>query len=139
MMSCGTSSRYGSSLLLKKADFSIQGVVVRAMRNFLSRAGEEVFMTALLCGLFKGPQHDVATCHSRVQRLLGGFLSCQRGLHFLGPDIAHLHHVSEPQAARILGRLLVGELLERRLQDRVLLIEAVPLGLFIRRLCDWAV
>ena len=26
MMSCGTSSRYGSSLLLKTADFSIQGV-----------------------------------------------------------------------------------------------------------------
>src|SRR5258707_13488844 len=99
MMSCGTSSRYGSSLLLKKADFSIQGVVVRAMRNFLSRAGEEVFMTALLCGLFKGPQHDVATCLSRVQRLLVGFLSCNRGPHFSGTDSAYFYAVLELQAS----------------------------------------
>src|SRR5713226_3139285 len=98
MMSCGTSSRYGSSLLLKTADFSIQGVVVRAKRDFLSRTGEEVIIDGLLCGLFKCPQHRIATCHGSVERFLGGFLSCQRALHFLGPDIAHLHHVAEPQA-----------------------------------------
>src|SRR5258708_36614841 len=54
MISCGTSSRYGSSLLLKKADFSIQGdllvqmscsevLEMHALRdNSLSEQGEGV-------------------------------------------------------------------------------------------------
>src|SRR5216684_6324683 len=56
MMSCGTSSRYGSSLLLKNADFSIQGdlliqkscsevLELHAMRRQLPlRTGEGVVM-----------------------------------------------------------------------------------------------
>src|SRR5882724_651038 len=136
MMSCGTSSRYGSSLLVKKADFSIQGdllvqkscseiLEMRAMRRQLPlRTRRGSCWGRLLCGLFKRPQHHVATRHRGVERFLGGFLTGKCGLHFLGPDVAHLHHVAEAQAARVLGRLLVGELLERRLQDRVLLVKA---------------
>src|SRR6266403_3165029 len=94
MMSCGTSSRYGSSLLLKTADFSIQGdlfiekaffiqqaffihkaLAFRSMRDFLSRPGEEAFVGGLLCGLFKRSQHGVATRHGSVERLLGGLLA----------------------------------------------------------------
>ena len=67
---------------------------------------------------------------------LAVFWPAERGLDLLGPDVAHLHHVAEAQAARILGRLLVGELLQRRLQNRVLLVEAGRLGLLVGRLGD---
>src|SRR3981081_1002215 len=96
VMSCGASRRYGSSLLLKTADFSIQDVAAfGAMRDFLSRAGEEVFMRGLLCGLFKGSQHGITARHGRIERFLGGLLPGKRSLHFLGPDVTHLPHVSE--------------------------------------------
>src|SRR5712672_2251826 len=123
MMSCGTSSRYGSSLLLKNADFSIQCdlliqkscsevLEIRAMRRQLplrTRRGSRY--GRLLCGLFKCPQHDVATRHGSVERLLGGFLTGKRSLHFLGPDIAHLHHVSERRPREFsVGSLLVSSL-----------------------------
>src|SRR6476469_8024817 len=132
MMSCGTSSRYGSSLLLKTADFSIQDATAfRAMLEKLPlRMEREHFAGDLLCRLFEGPQHGIAARDRSVERFLGGLLAGKRSFHFLGPDVAHLHHVAKAQAARILGRLLVGELLQRRLQHRVLLIEAIRLGLF---------
>src|SRR5213083_1073392 len=108
MMSCGMSRRYGSSLLLKTADFSIQGVTAfRAVRDSLPlRSGEGVVEDGLLCG----------------------FLTRKCRFDFLGPDVAHLHHVAEAQTARILGRLLVGQLLERCFQGRVLFVEAGRLG-----------
>src|SRR5437588_7254228 len=129
MMSCGTSSRYGSSLLLKTADFSIQAVLsIRAScpprRLGFPRAA---FRDGLLCGLFERSQYGVAPRHRGVERLLGSLLPGERGLHLLGPNVAHLHHVAEAQAARILARLLAGEFLERRLQNRILLVEAVRL------------
>src|SRR4051794_14595327 len=87
----------------------------------------------LFCGLFEGPQHGVAARDRGIERLLRGLLSAECRLDLLGPEVAHLHHVAEAQAPRILRRLLVGELLQRRLQRRLLLIEAVGFGLFIIR------
>src|SRR6266705_4413559 len=109
MMSCGMSRRYGSSLLLKTADFSIQGVTAfRAVRDSLPlRSGEGVVEDGLLCGLFKCAQTGIAARHRSVERFLGGFLTRKCRFDFLGPDVAHLHHVAEAQTARILGRLLV--------------------------------
>src|SRR5882724_10035606 len=118
MMSCGTSSRYGSSLLLKTADFSIQGVVTFRDRLPL-RSGEGAALVGLLCGLLERSQHRIATAHGSVERFLGVLLAGKCRFHFLGPDFAHLHHVSKAQAARIFGWLLVGQLLERRFQGRV--------------------
>src|SRR3712207_8186915 len=46
---------------------------------------------------------------------------------FLGPDVAQLHHVAEAQTARVLGRLLVREFEDRRLEIGRLLIEALLL------------
>src|SRR5947209_20525919 len=108
MMSCGTSSRYGSSLLLKTADFSIQGtcshkadrVPDRERPPLRSRRGE--IGDDLLCGFLEGAQDGVAARHRSVQCFLGCLLSAECSLHLFGPDIAHLHHVAEPQAARIL-------------------------------------
>src|SRR3954465_8488801 len=101
MMSCGTSSRYGSSLLLKTADFSIRRATASgAMSVKLPLRSEwEDFASRLLCGLFECPQDGIAARDRRVQRFLGGFLAGKRCFHFLGPDIAHLHHVAEAQAA----------------------------------------
>src|SRR5580698_4014059 len=125
MMSCGTSSRYGSSLLLKTTDFSIQGAwsFRRWTISPLPEEREEIFSSRLFCGLFKCSQDGIAARHGGIERLLGGFLPGERGFDFLGPDVAHLHHVAEAQAARILGRPLVGELLQRRLENRILLVE----------------
>src|SRR5882757_2242649 len=132
MMSCGMSSKYGSSLLLKTADFSIQGVTVSVRcENPLSRTGERVLREGLFCGLFKCPQHGVAARYRGVEGLLGGFLTAKRSFHLFAPDVTHLHHVAEAQAARILGRLLVGKLLQWRFRHRILPVEAVRLGLFI--------
>src|SRR5258705_12330722 len=126
MMSCGTSSRYGSSLLLKTADFSIQGVrgLTCVSRKTPSPKRRGSIAARLLRGLFKRPQHGIATAHGSVERLLGGLLPRKCCFHFLGPDVAHLHHVAKAQAARILGRLLVGQLLERGFQGRGLFVEA---------------
>jgi len=55
-------------------------------------------------------QHGVAALHGRVECLLGGLLAGERRLDLLGPHVAQLHHVAEAQSARVLGRLLVGEL-----------------------------
>src|SRR5438067_1912473 len=44
-----------------------------------------------------------------VERVLRRFLAGERRLDLLGPDVAHLHHVAEAQAPRVLGGLLVGE------------------------------
>src|SRR3979411_885987 len=148
MMSCGTSSGYVSCLLLKTADFPIrcdlliqkscsEVLEIRAMRRQLplrTRRGSRY--GRLLCGLFKCPQHDVATRHGSVERLLGGFLTGKSSLHFLGPDNAHLNYHSATQPARSLGRPLVGEFLEGRLQDRVLLVEAVRPGCHVGVPCD---
>src|SRR5882724_3623114 len=90
----------------------------------------------LLRGLFERSQHDVATRHGRVERLLGSFLAGKCGLDFLGPDVAHLYHVAEAKTARVFGRRLVGKLLERRFRYRILLVEAVRLGFFISGLGD---
>src|ERR1039458_2509161 len=104
MMSCGTSSRYGSSLLLKKADFSIQGdlFIRQACSSEVSGcarrektpppSGEGVTVDGLLRGLFKGTQHGIATRHRGVERCLGGLLPGECRLDLLGPDVAHLHH-----------------------------------------------
>src|SRR3954454_20471644 len=136
MTSCGTSSAYGSSLLLKTADFSIYGVNTFDARRDIPLSEERGMSERLLCRLFKRPQDGVATGHRGVERCLSSLLPCERSLDLFGPDVAHLHHVAEAQAARILGRLLVGEFLQRRLQRRVFLVEAVLHGLFVGRLGD---
>src|SRR5215510_12486764 len=87
-------------------------------------------------GALELAQHGIAAHHRLVERRLGRFLAGQRRLDLLGPDVAQLHHVAEAQAARVLGRLLVGEFLQRRLQDRVLLVEAVLDRLLIGCLGD---
>ena len=55
---------------------------------------------------------------------LADFCPASAALDLLRPDVAQLHHVAEAKPARILGRLLVGELEQRRLEDGVLLVEA---------------
>ncbi len=67
---------------------------------------------------------------------LADLLARQRRLDLLGPHVAQLHHVAEPQPARVLGRLLVGELEQRRLEVRELLVVARRLGLLVGRLGD---
>src|SRR5664279_3430551 len=99
MVSCGPSSRYGSSLPLKKADFSIQDDVFIRKSGFLPEARkppspvrEGVLTDGLLGGLLERPQHGIAAGYRRVERFLGRLLACECGLHFLRPDVAHLHH-----------------------------------------------
>ena len=48
---------------------------------------------------------------------LAVFLPASAGFDLLGPEVAHLHHVAEAQAARILGRLLVGQFLAAASRD----------------------
>src|SRR5262245_14346063 len=69
-------------------------------------------------------QHGVATGDGFVKGSLGRLLARQRCFDLLGPDVTQLHHVAEPQAARVLGRLLVSELKQRRFKVGVLLVEA---------------
>src|SRR5687768_3626097 len=73
-------------------------------------------------------QHLVAAADGGVERRLSRLLAVERLLDFLGPDIAQLHHVAEAQTARVLRRLLVRELEDRRLQIGRLLIEPLLLG-----------
>src|SRR3981081_2447872 len=99
MMSCGISSRYGSNLLLKTADFSIQDVTVSVRgENSLSPNRRGSVSGSLFCGLFKRPQHGIAAGRRGIECFLGGFLPGKCGLEFLGPEFAHLHHVAEAQA-----------------------------------------
>src|SRR5256885_6826407 len=110
MMSCGMSRRYGSSLLLKTADFSIQGVTAfRAVRDSLPlRSGEGVVEDGLLCGLFKCAQTGIAARHRSVERFLGGFLAGKGGFDFLGPDVRSEEHTSELQSpCNLVCRLLL--------------------------------
>src|SRR6478752_7390909 len=76
-------------------------------------------------------QDRVAAAHAVVQRLLWRLLAGQRVLELFRDDVADLHHVAEADAARVLGRLLVGELLDRRLAVRELVIEARCLDLLV--------
>src|SRR5262245_59253144 len=99
MMSCGTSSRYGSSLLLKTTDFSIQHAGCDA-GGAPSPGGEGALVESLrvlLCRLFERAQHRVATRDRGIQCFLGGLLAGKRGFQFLGPEVAHLHHVAKAQ------------------------------------------
>src|SRR3954471_20669987 len=74
-------------------------------------------------GALELAQHRVAARDRGVERLLGRLLPGERGLDLLGPDVAQLHHVAEAKPARVLGRLLVGELEERRLEvGRILVV-----------------
>src|SRR6187549_1024079 len=102
MMSCGTSNRYGSSLLLKTTDFSIQ--TLRDARNAPSPGGERALVSliqpSLLCRLFERTQHRIAARDRRIQRFLGSLLAGKCGFQFFGPEVAHLHHVAEAKPAR---------------------------------------
>src|SRR5215211_4937310 len=75
-------------------------------------------------GALELAEHRVPTLHGGVERRLRRLLPVQRRLDLLRPDVADLGQVAEPQAPRVLRRLLVGELLYRHLEDRVLLVEA---------------
>src|SRR6185312_7662904 len=72
-------------------------------------------------------QDGVAAPHGVVDGGLSGFLAGEGGLEILGPDVADLNEIAEAQAARVLGRRLVGELQHRRLASWMLLEETVLL------------
>src|SRR5258707_7543203 len=48
--------------------------------------------------------------------LFRSLLAGKRLLDLFRPDVTQLHHVAETQTARILGRLLAGQLEQRRFQ-----------------------
>src|SRR6185436_429562 len=100
---CGASSAYGSQAERKTTRFSTGSVPCRGLEL---------------------PQDVVAALHRIVERGFGFLAAGEHRLHLLLDHLAALHEVAEAQALGVLGRRLVGELLDGRLGARIALVVA---------------
>src|SRR5258708_7586736 len=99
-------------------------------------AGMTISFRLLAYRALELPKHRVAALNGRIERLLGGLFAGQRTLDFLRRDVAQRDNVAEPKAAGILGRLLVGQFQQRRLEIGLILVKAFRLGFFVGSLGD---
>src|SRR5439155_6060784 len=91
---------------------------------------------SLLYVLLELPQDRVAAGDRIVERGPGLALAGEHAFEILGDDVADLHQIAEPQSARILGRRFAGQLQDRDLAARVLVVEPRGLGRLISGLGD---
>src|SRR5882672_9313928 len=80
---------------------------------------------SLFIRLLEFAQHDVAAPDRILERGGRRLLALERLLHLVLDDVADRHIGAEPQAARIVGRRIERDLLDRDVGARILVVEAL--------------
>src|SRR5690348_12168302 len=83
---------------------------------------------ALLVGLFELPQQLVSLADGGIERRLGGFAAGEGMLQLILDDIANEHERADAQAARILGRRVQRDLLDRNVGAGIAVVESLHPG-----------